>query len=134
MRIGLLLIFGLAPMNANYAVTTLKDVNFAFVFLLYLICLLEMVKSPQEFFNQKKKLFYFAGINLLLMVLRNNGSYILIPTDIVLLIVYRKYWKQTAISTLTPLFIFIVLISNVLYPALKIAPGSKREMLSLIHI
>ena len=131
LRIGLLLIFGLAPMNANYAVTTLKDVNFAFVFLLYLICLLEMVKSPQEFFNQKKKLFYFAGINLLLMLLRNNGSYILIPTDIVLLIVYRKYWKQTAISTLTPLFIFIVLISNVLYPALKIAPGSKREMYSV---
>ncbi len=101
------------------------------MFLLYLICLLEMVKSPQEFFNQKKKLFYFAGINLLLMLLRNNGSYILIPTDIVLLIVYRKYWKQTAISTLTPLFIFIVLISNVLYPALKIAPGSKREMYSV---
>ncbi len=36
LRIGLLLIFGLAPMNANYAVTTLKDVNFAFcVFIIF---------------------------------------------------------------------------------------------------
>ena len=35
LRIGLLLIFGLAPMNANYAVTTLKDVNFACVFIIF---------------------------------------------------------------------------------------------------
>lgn len=131
LRIGLLLVFGLAPMNANYAVTTLKDVNFAFVFLLYMICLIEIVRNPQVFFNNKKKLLCFSGINLLLMLLRNNGAYVLVPTDIVLFILYRKYWKEAMVSTLIPAFIFVVLISNVLYPALKIAPGSKREMYSV---
>lgn len=131
LRIGLLLVFCLAPMNANYAVTTLKDVNFAFVFLLYLVCLIEMLRCPDNFFKNKRKLLYFGILNLVLMLLRNNGSYILIPTDVVLIIVYRKYWKPMVLSTCIPVFIFTILLSNIIYPALKIAPGSKREMYSV---
>ncbi|OUQ27261.1 DUF6020 family protein [Massilimicrobiota sp. An134] len=130
-RVGLVLLFGLVPVNANYAVTTLKDVNFAFVFVLYLLCLLEMVRSPEIFFRNKKKLIYFSVINLILMLLRNNGAYVLIPTDIVLCIYFRKYIKQIIFPTFIPAFVFVVIISNVIYPYFKIAPGSKREMYSV---
>ena len=130
-RIFLIILFGVLPSNANYAVTTLKDINFSFVFILYIICIIELIRNPKSFFFNKKKIIYFAFLNLLLMLLRNNGSYILIPTDICLLLVYRKYWKKVFISMIIPAFIFVVLISNVLYPYLKIAPGSKREMYSV---
>lgn len=131
LRMSLLIIFAIMPANANYAMTTLKDINFSFVFVLYLLNVIEIVRTPDAFFSNRKKLMCFAGMNLLLMLLRNNGSYILIPTDIVLLIKYRQYWKQIFSSMLIPAFIFTVLISNVLYPVLKIAPGSKREMYSV---
>ena len=35
------------------------------------------------------------------------------------------------VSAFIPVFIFTILISNIIYPALKIAPGSKREMYSV---
>lgn len=130
-RVVLVLLFGLVPVNANYAVTTLKDVNFAFVFLLYLLCLVDMVRVPDKFFANKKKLIYFAIINLILMLLRNNGAYVLIPTDIILCIYFRKYIKQIILPTFIPVFIFTIVITNIIYPYFKIASGSKREMYSV---
>lgn len=131
LRWCLLIFFGILPVNSNYAVTTLKDVNFAFMFIIYIIYLIDMYRNTEEFFASKRKLISFSLVNLLLMLLRNNGSYILIPTDIFLLIHYKKYWKKAITPMMLPVFIFIVVISNIIYPAFKIAPGSKREMFSV---
>ncbi len=130
-RVITLLFYGLLPWHANFALTTLKDTNFAFVFLLYLIFLGEMVLYREEFFGKKSKLLIFAGLNLLLMLLRNNGIYVLLVVDVILLASFRRQWKKMLIPTLAPVFIYMVLITNVLYPILKISPGGKAEMYSV---
>lgn len=130
-RVLTLLFYGLLPWHANFALTTLKDTNFAFTMLLYIILLAELVLFRKEFFQKKGKIIVFTLLNLLLMLLRNNGVYVLIVVDIVLLIAFRREWKKMLIPTVVPVFVYMVLILNVLYPALKISPGSKAEMYSV---
>lgn len=130
-RVLTLLFYGLLPWHANFALTTLKDTNFAFIMLLYLIFLSDCVLHKEEFFCKKSKLIIFTLLNLLLMLLRNNGIYLLIVVDAVLLIAFRREWKKMLIPTAVPVFIYMVLITNLLYPALKISPGSKAEMYSV---
>lgn len=130
-RVMTLLFYGLLPWHSNFALATLKDTNFAFVMLLYIIALSDCILHQQEFFSKKRKLILFAIINLLLMLLRNNGVYVLLVVDVVLLIAFWKEWKKMLIPTVIPVFVYMVLILHVLYPALKISPGSKAEMYSV---
>lgn len=130
-RVLTLLFYGLLPWHANFALTTLKDTNFSFIMLLYIIFLSDCVLHQEEFFNKKRKLILFAMLNLLLMLLRNNGIYVLLVVDVILLIAFRKQWKKMLIPTAIPVFVYMVLILQVLYPALKISPGSKAEMYSV---
>lgn len=130
-RVMTLLFYGLLPWHSNFALSTLKDTNFAFVMLLYIIVLSDCILHRQDFFAKKGKLILFAILNLLLMLLRNNGVYVLLVVDVVLLIAFWKEWKKMLIPTVIPLFVYMVLILHVLYPALKISPGSKAEMYSV---
>lgn len=130
-RVLTLLFYGLLPWHANFALTTLKDTNFSFIMLLYLIFLGDCVLHQEEFFAKKGKLILFSGLNLLLMLLRNNGVYVLLVVDVVLLFAFRKQWKKMLIPTVVPVFVYMVLILHVLYPALKISPGSEAEMYSV---
>lgn len=130
-RALILLFYGLNPWHANFALTTLKDTNFSFVMLLYVMFMIDLVVDCDLFLQNKKKLCIFTLINLLLMLLRNNGVYVLIVVNVILLIAFRKKWKRMVIPTVIPVFVYMVLITNVLYPALKISPGSKAEMYSV---
>lgn len=130
-RAAILLFYGLLPWHANFALTTLKDTNFSFMMLLYVILLSDLVLQPKEFFARKSKLFWFAIVNLVLMLLRNNGIYVLLVVDVILLIAYRKQWKYMVWPTVLPAFVYMFLILHVLYPALKISPGSSAEMYSV---
>lgn len=130
-RVALLLLFGLLPIHANYAIATLKDTNFSFVFILYMLCIFDMVRTKGMFFQSKKKLWYFSGLNLLLILLRNNGLYVLALTTIILLIVFRERWKKIIIPLLAPLLLYQFVIAGFLFPLFKIAPGSRREALSI---
>lgn len=126
-----LLFYGLLPWHSNFALSTLKDTNFAFVMLLYIIVLSDCILHQKDFFAKKGKLILFAFLNLLLMLLRNNGVYVLLVVDVVLLVAFWKEWKKMLIPTVIPVFVYMVLILHVLYPALKISPGSKAEMYSV---
>lgn len=130
-RVLVLLFYGLLPWHANFALTTLKDTNFAFVMLLYLIFLSDCILHRDTFFAGKGKIIVFALLNLLLMLLRNNGVYVLLVVDVILLFAFRREWKKMLVPTVVPVFVYMVLILHVLYPALKISPGSKAEMYSV---
>lgn len=130
-RVAALILFALLPINANYAITTLKDTNFSFVFVLYIICLIEIVRLKEDYFKDKKRMFWFSFSTLILMLLRNNGLYVILITAIIMLITYRKYWKQLIIPLILPIVIYQIVIVNMLFPYFKIAPGSKREAFSI---
>ena len=63
-------------------------------------------------------------------VLRNNGLYVIAITAVVFLIAYRRYIKKIAIAFLLPIILFEGVTQGV-YPALKISPGSSAEAYSI---
>ena len=129
-RVLLLLLYGLLPLNANFAFATLKDTNFSFVTLLYLLLVIELVRSPKEFISKKQNLIEIALFALLMMFLRNNGLYIVAISAVIFIIAYRKHLKQLVLPLFAPIVIFM-LVTYVVYPALKISPGSPAEAYSI---
>ncbi|WP_455950174.1 DUF6020 family protein [Eubacterium sp.] len=130
LRIILLLMFGLIPVHANFAFTTLKDTNFAFTTLLYLLFLIDFVLDTEAFIAKKFNLVKLALLTLVMMFLRNNGLYVVAITAVVFLIAYRKYFKKIAIAFILPILLFEI-TTLVIYPALKISPGSSAEAYSI---
>mgnify|MGYP004628198835 FL=1 len=130
LRIILLLMFGLIPVYANFAFTTLKDTNFAFTTLLYLLFLIDFVLDTEAFIAKKSNLVKLALLTLVMMFLRNNGLYVVAITAVVFLIAYRKYFKKIAIAFILPILLFEI-TTLVIYPALKISPGSSAEAYSI---
>lgn len=129
-RIVLLLMYGLVPLHANFAFTTLKDTNFTFVTLLYLLMLIELVLDAESFVSSKWNLTKFAIVTLVMMFLRNNGLYIIALSAVILMIAYRKHFKKLVLPFFVPIIVFM-LTTNVIYPALKISPGSAAEAYSI---
>lgn len=129
-RIVLLLMYGLIPIHANFAITTLKDTNFSFVTLLYLLLLIDLVLDPEKFVSSKWNLVKLGLTALIMMLLRNNGLYVIALSAIILLIAYRKQLKKLVAPMIVPIIIFM-LVTHVLYPALKISPGSSAEAYSI---
>ena len=129
-RIILLLMYGLIPLHSNFAFTTLKDTNFSFVTLLYLLLLIDLVLNPKDFVNNKFNLLKLGVLSLLMMFLRNNGLYIVALSAVIFLVAYRKHIKKLLAPLMAPVIIFL-LVTNVLYPALKISPGSAAEAYSI---
>ncbi len=129
-RVLLLLLYGLLPLNANFAFTTLKDTNFSFVTLLYLLLVIEMVMDTEKFVSRKQNLIKIALTALLMMFLRNNGLYIVAISAVIFVIAYRKHLKWLVLPLFAPIVLFI-LVTNVVYPALKISPGSPAEAYSI---
>lgn len=130
LRIILLLMFGLIPVHANFAFTTLKDTNFAFTTLLYLLFLIDFVLDTEAFIAKKSNLVKLALLTLVMMFLRNNGLYVVAITAVVFLIAYRKYFKKIVIAFILPILLFEI-TTQVIYPALKISPGSSAEAYSI---
>ena len=127
----ILTIYALLPWNPNFALSTLKDTNYSFITLIFIMLLIDMTIDTEAFFDRKEKLIALAFIELLMMLLRNNGIYVLALLLITELIVFNKYYKKVLLSGLVPILIYSILITRVLYPQLGISPGSKAEMYSL---
>ena len=59
--------YGLIPVHANFAFTTLKDTNFGFVTLLYLLTLIDLVIDPEEFVARRSNLVKLALWQIIMM-------------------------------------------------------------------
>ena len=121
-----------------YATTVLKDVPYSYVFMLYCILVWDILEA----FRKKdrdiyKYLIALGAAGLLLMLLRKNGIYVVVPTGLVLLAAGRKIFKKNRL--LLAVVIGSLLIPVGMYkgyedwflPRLGIMPGSIAEMFSI---
>ena len=126
-----LLFFILNPLLPIYGMTVVKDTYF---------CVATILLSVQlyEAFTVKKltalRCIFLSLTILLFLLIRNNSIYIMALMLICIILLLRKDKKRLikiGSSILATLLIFQIGIINILCPALKITPGSKREMLSV---
>lgn len=122
------LIFFMHPINVFYSFSIWKDILFSICFVIFTI-LIYYFSKDENYFMDKKNIFLFIVMSLLVMYLRNNGIYIIIISLIILFIMYRKKYKR-----LIPIFlgiIFTFFISKILiFNVLNINDFEVKEMLS----
>ncbi len=131
LRIVTFCFFAFFPLIPIYAMTILKDSVYAPLTLLVAIGFLELGRDTYNFLHDKRKCLALAFFMFLSMLVRNNASYVFIVAAPIMIVMFRKNWKRMALLMLIPLFLFTKIYSGMLLPALNIAPGPKREALSI---
>ena len=124
-----LLIYSLVPMYGVYAISGVKDTLFSTFIILYILLLHKMLNYKE---NKIKMIdcIKLVFVMLLVILFRNNGLHVILLSFPFLILAMKKYWKQL-------LMVFVIVIvsstcyTKVLLPALKITPGSIREVLSI---
>ena len=119
------------PLFPIYSMTIVKDAIFCVLFVLIAVQLYELLVL-EKFCWLRSVLF---GTTIIVFLLtRNNSFYILLLTLVCMVSLFWKEKKKllkVATNLLIPILIFQIGFINILYPVLKITPGSKREMLSI---
>lgn len=126
-RFIMLLIYSLVPVFPFYAMSTVKDVIFGSLIILYIILFDKFIRN--------KKLNYKDIIKMIILMIfmclfRNNGIYTIILSFPLLFFINRNNLKKY-------ILIFIIILgfnysyNNIVLPYFKITPGSIREMLSI---
>lgn len=111
---------------AQYSITAWKDIYFSPLVVLLVLKLFDVVLTDGNVLNKKRSLVAIGILSLLVMLFRSNGILVVLPTLIVLLFVYRSWWKQILLSLLSSLLLFVV-ITGPVYSALNIESKSARE-------
>lgn len=124
------LFYGLSPVIQLFAVSATKDVLFSAAQLMFLMDLIRIGCGRGDFFADAGRRVSFCIKAFLVMILRNNGLYIVLFTLAVLLAVCRKQWKRLAVVLLGVGILYGAYVGP-LYSALHVLPGGVEEMLSV---
>ena len=106
--IFLLLYFIFLPIVANYNTVLLKDSLFSIILLLHLPLLYKLIETNGDCLKNIKYLLLMLLVFLFTILICNNGLYVILFLSIIILFMYKKYWKQF-ISTI----LITILISQI---------------------
>lgn len=133
--LGILLLYIVTPIYSNLTSTAIKDVPFAAAVLGYLICYALLLEKPQ-LIKCRKFVIGFVGLQIAVILLRNNGLPLVLLSGIGGFLVSRKnYNLREKVQSLFALFGAAVLIgslcSMLLLHICNGVSGSKGEALSI---
>ena len=125
------LFFCLAPFVSNWALTVVKDSLFSLVYVPYLIMLCEVVRTKGAVLGSRRAAVAFVVLGLLLCLTKKTGVYVVVPTSLVALALYRRWWKPLAIQAASCVVAMALVLPLVAFPLLSVAPGGRQESLGL---
>lgn len=129
-RVVSLLGFAVIPVFPVFALYITKDIPFTALFIFYLIEFYWIVKKSKSENIPIKKFVYSIIIGLAMCFMNHKGIYIIL-FSLPMLIVINKTNRKKAIIMFVAIFAIYESFNSFLLPALKIAPNSIREMLSI---
>ncbi len=115
--------FAICPILNLYMVTLIKDVPFALSSLLIIPLMYELWKSKGQKLSERKYIIELCVCSIFFFF-RNNGIIVCLFLAIYTLIVYRKFWKRTAIYLS---FIIMLILMTKAVQAISHAPYRFRE-------
>lgn len=127
----ILLFFALLPTNAIMSFSSTKDVLYAALFALMILCFCEIVRDKTVL----KSLSFdiaFVSVCFAQMIFRNQGKYVFLLSAIVLIFAFREDWKRMLVLCLSVCILFTVYSG----PVTKLCNGVDsntgiREMMSV---
>lgn len=123
-----LILYALVPVFPLYAMSAVKDVIFTALVILYMIYIHYLIKNNKQKLTYKKVI-PLTVLILLIMLMRNNGIYLILMSFPFLIFVNKNRIKLLVILVL-PVLLYNG-YNNILLPKLRISQGSVREMLSI---
>ena len=131
-RVILFLVFALFPVYPAYAATMVKDSLFSWIFVVFFIMVVHVVRQGGKPLRNGAFLAGFVAICILLCLTKKPGVYIVLGTLVVLLAAYRRYaWKQLLATCLSCALLMWVILPFVAFPLLDVVPGGKQEALAV---
>ena len=115
----------LVPAFGVFSVTVLKDVRFTSAFVVLVTCLAELTFGRTASAARWWPWLALAASGVVLMVMRTNGQYVLVPTLVALLVFHRGWHRVTAVAATW--LIGFGLYTYVLIPAMPTTPTRASE-------
>ena len=124
--------FALIPIWPNYAYSLLKDSLYMAMILLFVIQLIRIIRSAEDFCAKTGHLILMTCSLSLMMLVRHEGQYVagLIFLTLFFLPEPRKQWKRLFPVILIPLAVINV-FNHVIRPQLNIPDSPAREALTM---
>ena len=139
-RIVTFVFFAFNPIMPIYAITMWKDIPFALMMLLFIICLSELITNKERFITSISKNVIFIIVTLFMMLFRNNGIYVLYLSIPFILWFSRKHWKKMLLILIIPIIIYkiingpLLLVLNIDKPSVKEALSVPLQQLARVEI
>jgi hypothetical protein len=125
-----LLFFSLYPVNCMYSFSMWKDIPFSAFVLILTLLLVEFVTRTPLFLKSKIKTVSFVLAFIFVILLRNNGIYVVLITLVLLFFFMKPQRKYIGFISLTCMSFFII-YKSIIFPYFNIGEGSIREALSI---
>lgn len=128
-----LLFYAVTPVWGAYAKHAFKDTFSAALFCWFIICLITLIKEAKQKAVQWKTCIYYSVSAVAAVLSRNNPIYIIIPTTILLIILFivqKINWKKCVAVSLS---VFIYFGFNYyIFNYVGVKKGSSAEALSIL--
>lgn len=127
--IAFVLFYLLSPRIQNHMLLVTKDIIYGGFTMLFVVSMFDLVNSGKVAFDVKKLLMVIIS-GLGVFFFRNEGHVVGAVVMIFALLLGKGVRKYVVSATVIVFAVYLVVI-NILFPALKISPGSRREKLCL---
>lgn len=124
-----MLFFGLTPMWGAYAQWFEKDFLYS-IFVVLFVTLISEVLFEQA--NIGKYMISISIAGILVVLLRNNGIYVVLPTMIALCIYFRKNQFKKVLASLAVILLLFIMITKIIYPLIGIGKTSISETIGFM--
>lgn len=129
---ALILVFGaFYPVMPMFAQTMTKDSLFAWIWVLFLIELIEIVRTRGDHLTGRWDVARLLILCCLMMLTKKTGIYLVVLSSIVAFVWIRRNRVKFISAVLASVVLFAGLWSSVLLPAMNVRQGPSREMLMI---
>ena len=127
-RVAFLLFAIFWPYYAPLAASSTKDTLFTIAFIPFMLCYFEVFRSKGSALQNPWFSVVFIIVTGLCILTKKLGIYICVPSLLFLFFLFKPVRKQIVAITSCTIVIFALLIPQVLFHTLDVAPGGKQEM------
>ena len=118
------------PVNGMYSITMWKDIPFAVAMLIFTIMLTEIAINREHFMKSKLKTVLLIISMILVILLRNNGIYVILGViPFMFIFAFKNYKKLIVVSFIV--IAFYILWKGPIFSILNVEDGLPREALSI---
>ena len=127
--VAVFLLVGLVPVFGHYASLNMKDSIFSPIYLLWFTLIARLVNSRGALARSFG--FYVALLlcGVLCALTKKTGVYVVTATLAVLALIYWRVWWRLGLQALVVGGVIWVVLPQVVFPVLDVAPGGRQEML-----